>query len=489
MTSPDNVQRGGWKPVAFLLLPPLVSLILYWPGLTAWFQRDDFAWLGLWDAVHNGRDLLWALFAPLAQGTIRTISERLMFLCFTAAFGLNPLPYRILAFLTHCANLVLAGAVAQRLTGSRAAGFWAAMLWTVNGTMAAVLAWTAIYYELLCSSCFLLGLWFLIRYAETGKGRFLAAQWITFLLGFGVLEINVVYPALALTYAFCRARHLVSKILPMFAVSAAYSVLHFSVAPLSSSGPYKMYWDVGMLKTLTIYTLQALGPAQLALLGVTHGRTVLAAPLILGLTGFVIWKLRNREWIVLLFPAWFVIVLAPLLPLKEHVSDYYLTVPLIGPCMLAGWAVSSAWNAKLPGKAVAAALLLLYLGVSIPVAWAGVRQYHEASIRIKTRILRIVTLQRTHPEKAILLQGVDTEMFRAALAHRPFRLFGYTEVYLLPGPDLAEEARDFSMSAADARKLLAGGHAELYDVSGAEPREVTPSPEPVSPESAPAAAR
>jgi len=36
-------------------------------------------WLGLGQLVHGPRDLVWALFAPLAQGTIRTLSERAVY--------------------------------------------------------------------------------------------------------------------------------------------------------------------------------------------------------------------------------------------------------------------------------------------------------------------------------------------------------------------------------------------------------------------------
>src|SRR5712691_7589040 len=67
------VQRA--RAAAFWAVPPLLALALYWPGLTAWFQKDDFVWLGLRDMVVSWRSFWWALFAPLAQGTIRTLSE------------------------------------------------------------------------------------------------------------------------------------------------------------------------------------------------------------------------------------------------------------------------------------------------------------------------------------------------------------------------------------------------------------------------------
>ncbi len=469
---PSRSTLENWKSIALWSLPPLIALILYWPGLTAWFQRDDFAWLSLRSMVHSWRDLGWALFAPLAQGTIRTLSERLVYLSFFSAFGMHSLPYRILAFLTHSANLILLNMVTQKLTGSRAAGFWAAIIWTVNGIMAVALAWTAVYYELLCSFSFLLGLWFLIRYVETGQRRYYVAQWVTFLAGFGILELNVVYPALAAVYVLCRARQLLWKIAPMFLVSAAYSVVHLVVSPLSATGPYKMYWDLSVFNTLTVYAIHALGPSQLTQLGIEHGRTALALPLFFGMMAFLFWKLYRHEWIVVLFPAWFLIVMAPLVPLRDHITDYYLTIPLIGISIWAGWAFVSAWNSGPAGRVVGTALLAIYVCVSIPVGWASVSSYHDVSLRIKTRVLGVAALHQGQADKAILLKGVDAEMFSAALVHHAFGPLGFQRTYLLPENSL-EDAHEFTIDPAKTRELLAANQAAVYDLGGGQVRDIT----------------
>src|SRR5260370_754136 len=222
----------------YFAAPLLLALVLYWPGLTAWFQKDDFDLLGLRDMAQV-QGLGRALFVRIAQGTIRTLRERVFFLSFSTIFGIHALPFHCWAFLTFAATLPLLSSVCTKLTGSRGAGFWAAVLWTANSGLAAVLSWTAVYYELLCSFFFLAGFWLLLRYAETGERRFYFAQCTTFLLGFGVLELNVVYPALATVYALCCARRMVLKIVPWFAISAVYTALHLAVAPLPSSGPYQ----------------------------------------------------------------------------------------------------------------------------------------------------------------------------------------------------------------------------------------------------------
>jgi hypothetical protein len=474
--NPNLAQRA--KTIAFWMAPPLLSLLLYWPGLLSWFQKDDFAWLGLRDLVHSWHDFWWALFAPLAQGTIRTLSERVFYLSFFSAFGMHALPYRCWAFLTHAATLIVLSAVCTKLTGSRAAGFWAAVLWTINSALAFALSWTAIYYEILCSFMFLVSFWLLLRYVETGERRFYLAQCATFVLGFGVLELNVVYPALALVYALCCAPRIIRKILPLFIISAAYSVVHFAVAPMQSNGPYRMFWDTSVFSTLSTYWKYSLGPSKLILLGIhpSFYRSALTVFLTVGLLGFLVWKLRGREWIAAFFPAWFLIVLAPLLPLRNHISDYYLTVPLIGLAMWGAWAFVTAWRAGMPARIAALSLLIIYVCVSVPLARVNVVSFYERSQRIRAMVLGVVNLSRAQPDKMILLTGVDSDMFWSAIYHRPFRLFGIYDVHLAP----ENEASITPAPSAEDRKMFfldpaAAKDAVVIDVSAGQVRNVTPS--------------
>src|ERR1700722_2874796 len=165
-------MRKRARDSAFWIAPPLLGMVLYLPGLMSWFQKDDFAWLGLRNLIHGWREFLWALFAPLAEGTIRTISERLFYLSLPSLFGLNPLPFHAVVFLTYALTTALLSLVTIKLTGSRAACFWAAILWTVNSDLAVPFSWSPIHYEILCSLFLLLALWLFIRYDETGRSLF-----------------------------------------------------------------------------------------------------------------------------------------------------------------------------------------------------------------------------------------------------------------------------------------------------------------------------
>ena len=176
-----------------------------------------------------------------------------------ALFGLDSLPFRICVFVTQIANLTLIRAVAARITGSATAGFWAAMLWIANSALMTVMTWSSVYNQALCGFFILLAFYFLLRFIETGEKRFNVAQWIAFLIGFGALELNVVYPALAATYTFLCARGYFRRTLPLFIPSVVYTLIHRAVAPAVDAPAYVMNFGLRMLTTFWKYLFWARG--------------------------------------------------------------------------------------------------------------------------------------------------------------------------------------------------------------------------------------
>jgi hypothetical protein len=423
-----------------------------------------------------------ALFHPFAQGTIRTLSERVYFLLLSHLFGMDPRPFRLVAFLTFVAAAVLLQLVGTRLSGSRAAGWLAAMLWTVNGALAIPFSWSSEYLELCFALFILLDVWLLLRFIDSGERRFLLAQWATFLVGFFVLELNVVYPALAAVVVFCcapqSAKKLMRVILPMFLASVVYMGIHFWVASLPATGPYKLYWDRHIVTTLFTYVNWSFGTGWLHLVGLDYRalRMGLAIPMAAGLCAVFVSKLRQRQWTVLVFPAWFVIALAPLLPLRFHTDYEYLVVPLIGIAIWGAAAIVDGWSAGGWKRTSALLLLTIYLVVEVPVGLAVTASFHDRSIRIRDLFQRIQILTRDRPDRMVLLKGVNEETFNDVLYHRAFRLIGVDNVYVLPENqtqlrNLPSDAASFFLSPDVDRQELNG--AAVFDLSGGNVTDVT----------------
>src|SRR5205823_2976046 len=131
-----------------------------------------------------------------------------------------------------------------------------------------------------------------------------------------------------------------------------------------------------------------------------------------------------RQWQWLLFPAWFVIVLSPLLPLRQHITYEYLTVPLIGLVMWAGAAVVAGSEARSWKKVATVLLVATYIGVSIPIGNTLTRLFHDRSIRVRDFVYGIASLSESRPDSIVLLKGVSTEIFDDAIYPRALQLAG-----------------------------------------------------------------
>jgi hypothetical protein len=396
----------------WLVVPVLLLLALYWPGLTSWFQQDDFGWLNVRHDVHSASDLAAALFAPKAHGNMRPLGENAYWLFLSALFGMNALPFHLVAFLTQAGSLLLLAGVVRRLTGSRRAGTSAAVLWAVNSGLAYALGWCSIYNQVLSGFFLLLAFWFLLRWIESGGGQFGISHWVAFLLGLGALEINVVYPAQAVMYAALFAPAFVKRILPMFGVSAAVVALHFHVAPLPEAGVYAPRIDGMMGNTLRTYWDWGLGSMALPLS-------------IIAMVG-IGWSLWRREFLPVLGLGWFVIPLLPYLPLPQHKMPYYLAVPSIGIAMLGAFAVK-----KTP--VLAGLALLLYIVPNLQASWTAIRWQHDRSEKIEDLVRGVAEIHQAAPDKIIVLDGIDNFVFWGGVADLPFRAAGIPRVYLAPG--------------------------------------------------------
>jgi hypothetical protein len=473
----------GKLRAAYWLTPIAFCLALYWLGLRIWFAQDDFAWLNLRNMVFDLRSFLWAMFAPLAQGTIRPFSERGFFMLFSYFFGLRALPYRVFVFLNQFLNIILVMLVTRKLTRSDLAGFLAPLFWLSNIALITPMAWNSSYNEIQCASFLLLSFYLFIRYAETGERRFYRFQWVTFLLGFGALEINVVYPAIAALYAVLFARRYFRSTLPMFGVSVVFAVIDRWVGHQSGNFYYDMnFHPASMLQTLDRYWTIFLGLSQYAALKNWPDRFVFPASLMLTLAIllFTAWKSWNRKFVPLFCIAWFFIVLGPLLPLHNHVTDYYLSIPAMGVAILAAYACALAWRQGWATTALAAALALLYLVPSISIVHAGMLSDFNRADRVRALIQSVAYAKHIHPGKMILLKGVDDELFWAGIYDSPFHIFGWNDVLLTPdsrslvrGDPHLNPVDDYYLPQSATVAALNSGAAVVYAVEGRQLRNVT----------------
>ena len=462
------------RRILIRLAAPLVAMAFcvwfYSFSLRAWFQEDDFAWLGLRLGVHSPGDLLHALFAPMAQGTIRPISERAFFMLFSWCFGLNAVPYRLAVLGTQLCSVALLCSIARRLTGSQWAAVAAPILWIVNIGLAKPMTWTSAYNEVLCAFSMLLSFWLLLRYIEKGDSRFNRWQWVSFLVGFGILEINVMYPALAILYTALFARRFLTAACWMVVPSLAFAGIHGAVrVGPQRTAIYDLHFDAASsLETFAQYWRLALG-----------GGSILALTAVVVV--FVAFQAKRGNRLPLFCCGWFVLVLAPFLPVRDHVTDYYLAVPSIGLALLGASAVAAALgSSSLYLKAGVTVAFGLYVLNSAPLTRHAHQRIYAASQPVKRLVRGVEGASKRNPGQLLLLDGVDDATFWNGVYGHPFRLLGIDNVFLTPHtvdrihpyPELGNVA-DYILPEAETAAALAQNRARVLAVEDGNTRDVT----------------
>ena len=466
---------------AYWLSPIAFCVALYWLGLRIWFEQDDFAWLNLRNRVTDFHSFLWAMFAPLAQGTVRPWSERGFFMAFSYLFGLRALPYRVFVFLNQFLNIALVMLIARKLTRSELAGFLAALFWISNVALIIPMSWNSSYNEVQCASFLLLSFYLFIWYTETAERKFYWMQWVTFVLGFGALEINVVYPAIAALYALLLARRYFRSTLPMFAISVAFVVID----RLASTQKGNFYYDMDFHPSALMATFWQYWKILLGIPAEGQGWSPdLVQParilLTVAIVVFALWQTWKRRWLPLFFIGWFFIVLGPLLPLHNHVTDYYLTIPAIGMALLAAYASSIAWKRGWAASVIAAVLALLYFIPSVNRVRAGMLSSFDRADRVRALIQSVAYAKHIHPGKMVLLKDVDDELFWSGVYDSPFRIFGWSDVFLAPDsrPLVHEDPHlnpvdGYFLPESAARRVVDDDAAVVYAVEGRKLRNIT----------------
>ncbi len=456
-----------WKQIGAVVFPVLLSLVFFRRAFRIWFLNDDFAWLGLGLSVVDWASLGEALFTPMAQGTVRTLSERAFFLGFERWFGWESLPMRIWAFATMGVAQMLLVLVVQRLTGNWWVGSLAAVLWSLNFGLTVAVCWLSSYNQILLSALTLGTLYGFLR-AAAGEGRRWALfSWTCYLLAFGALETAVVIPALLLSWTLLWNREQWRRTLPYWVPALVFAGWHlFGIEKPEANATYRMYWDSSLVETGWQYGRWFLGAVKLPDFDPAYTNRAVAAEWILmaGLAAFVGLRLRQKDQAIAYGLVLSASLLAPVLPLREHRTDYYVASASLGLVLVLALAPF-----RLPGRWgwVGWGLVGIYAATSFTVQQATVEWYLERSAPLRPLMRGMLRASELHPDKMILVEGLTADMKASAISDGALRLIPGRRVYLTPGSGPGE------MGATEARQVFEQGRVVVYRFTGDKLRDVT----------------
>jgi len=198
------------------------------------------------------------------------------------------------------------------------------------------------------------------------------------------------------------------------------------------------------------------------------------------LLAFTIRQARRKQWLALVLFRWFFIALGPVVPLRDHITDYYLTLPAMCLAMLGGYALVWAWREGVAWKALSALLAAGFVVQHAPVGWRVAEWYRERGEAQEALVLGVARAHELHPGKVILLDGIDDNLFWGAIQQRPFLFLQIPDVYLAPGSEASisphpglDDVSKFVLPADEVRRGLERDQIVVYRAGNGPLRNIT----------------
>lgn len=350
------------KPYA-LLFVALISTVLFLPSLQYGFSQDDFIHLHA-SRAENVNDFL-NFFNPFATFDdiffYRPLATQVYFFLNHSLFGLNPVPFRVIALVLHVANALLIYEILKKLLRNITAQYTlvsslSALLYSVSAVHFLSIYYISAFQQISRTFFIFLAVVMYINYQQQSKKIFLVASLVSFLCALLSKETSVILPLLLLPIEIIRCntdkvvevlKRTLQKIVPYFLMLAAYVILRilgfqsifsvgaydtkFSIIEIAQNLKWYTLWSIGLPEVLATYPSLSFGslaqftkdfPFALPVL-------ILAGALLLGIVAIVVTGVTVKPRIIVSFLAIAVIALLPVLPLYQHRYPQYLDLALL----------------------------------------------------------------------------------------------------------------------------------------------------------------
>jgi len=258
--------------------------------------------------------------------------------------------------------------------------------------------------------------------------------------------------------------------------------MHMLAARPPAVGDYAMHFDASIVRTLAVYWTWSIGPVYLAGPKHIHHWALLTgiAVISIALGAFFMYRLRAGFRGAIFCIAWYLITFAPMLPLRDHKTEYYPFIPVIGLAWLGSWALANAWGQGSGRRALGVMLALLYVAMVLPRTLSASAWNRHLTTEVRDLMAGVERAHELHPGKAILLYGASEDQFANAIRDRAFHLIGIHDVYLAPGtgrhesyPGAWRRVKEFTLPEGVTIAALDRDELEVYDVSGPLLRNIT----------------
>src|SRR3990167_6421726 len=192
-----------------LLIIYSAVVLLYFPSLTTYFSHDDFFHFKISMTDGSlGQFVNFFGFHPFNERLIafyRPIFREVFYNTFYNLFGLNQLPFRILSFVLHFANIYLVFTLTEKLFRNKFISYFATFFFAITAANTASFYYLAGGIQTQGATMFILStLIFYIKYLENKKSAFKYFAFSTFLLAISSHEQAAILPLLLIGIIFTK---------------------------------------------------------------------------------------------------------------------------------------------------------------------------------------------------------------------------------------------------------------------------------------------
>ncbi len=385
----DGKSATGLGKSHIGLAPGLVlAAIVYGVALKTFFAQDDITFLARAAALEPAD---WA-YRPLSAG----LAFRLEY----ALFGLNPFGYHAVNLFLHLANVAGVYALGSKLSGSRAVGSGAAVLFGVSSVAFTPLHWATGVIELLTTTLLLGATLLHLRSRDHGSGW----GWVAAAVALAAMLSKETAVAWILVVAFLELRsgppaRAARRIVPAAAADLIFVLVSLGSRHWHLPEPSAAYaWSASPLflaQNLCTYLQWSVAlnsPIRdaVALADPAAWRAALAVGILLSIA---LWQQRRGTRLPIeVGLAWWLAFLLPVIPLVHHTYLYYLYIPCAGGAIAVaaiGHGLLARWGRR---RATAVALVCLAAYVLIEARNVEMRRSATWDALPVDRTLREATL-------------------------------------------------------------------------------------------------
>lgn len=335
----------------YILIPIILSILLFSPFIFAFFVQDDFFFLAISKA--NTFKEFFQFFIPRTDVVwYRPLSSQVFFFLGRRLFGLDPFYYHLVVLITHLINIILIYCLAFDIFKSRYIATLSSFIYGLSSVHFIALFWLSTY-------SFVLGPTFVLLTLLLYMKNKYYLSFVSFFLGLLTSEVvllTVVPISILIYYKQKSLGKLMIKLVPYLITTFLLIYFRKIIFPSHISGPYSFILNTSFIFLFKFYLFRLLGiPMLIDILDTQTKLIVIIPALIISMLGlFTLYKTlyniklqkkENREdyvkkIIFLIFV--FLSFIFPFLLLPNHYSPHYLTYSLIAISILASFIFSYA---------------------------------------------------------------------------------------------------------------------------------------------------